>query len=106
MIHVIAKRKTQSKKFKHIPCSLWLTGRVHKEGCDGNFSVNRLETRSCARFFYEKESGKKEMNERKIATFRKGFGEGDLESLKIVLLFVIMKKSGLTISLLNCSFFS
>ena len=42
--------------------------------------------------FYEKENGKKEMNERKITTFRKGFGEGDLESLKIVLLFVIMKK--------------
>ena len=42
--------------------------------------------------FYEKENGKKEMNERKIATFRKSFGEGDLESLKIVLLFVIMKK--------------
>jgi len=32
------------------------------------------------------------MNERKIATFRKGFGEGDLENLEIVLLFVIIKK--------------
>ena len=42
--------------------------------------------------FYEKENGKKEMNERKIATFRKGFGEGDLENLEIVLLFVIIKK--------------
>ena len=32
------------------------------------------------------------MNERKFATFRKDFGEGDLESLEIVLLFVIIKK--------------
>ena len=38
-------------------------------------------------FFYEKEDGKKEMIKREIATFRKGFGEGDLESSKIVLLF-------------------
>ena len=55
--------------------------------------------------FYEKENGKKEMIKRKIAAFRKGFGEGDLESLKIVLLFVIMKKVWahyLTILLLKC----
>ena len=32
------------------------------------------------------------MKERKIATFRKDFGEGDLENLEIVLLFVIIKK--------------
>ena len=36
---------------------------------------------------YEKENGKKEMIKRKIATFRKGFGEGDLENLRIILLF-------------------
>ena len=38
-------------------------------------------------FFNEKENGKKEMIKREIATFRKDFGEGDLESLRIVLLF-------------------
>ena len=43
-------------------------------------------------FFNEKEDGKKEMIKREIVTFRKGFGEGDLENLKMVLLFVIMKK--------------
>ena len=42
--------------------------------------------------FYEKENGKKEMNERKIATFRKGFGEGDLESLRVVLVVFIIRK--------------
>ena len=36
--------------------------------------------------FYEKENGKKEMIKREIVTFRKVFGEGDLESLRIVLL--------------------
>ena len=41
----------------------------------------------CSFFFYGKEDGKKEMIKREIATFRKGFGEGDLESSKIVLLF-------------------
>ena len=46
----------------------------------------------CLFCFYGKETGKKEMIKREIATFRKGFGEGDLESLKIVLLFIIMKK--------------
>ena len=38
-------------------------------------------------FFNGKEDGKKEMIKREIVTFRKGFGEGDLESSKIVLLF-------------------
>ena len=59
--------------------------------------------------FYEKENGKKEMNERKIATFRKDFGEGDSENLEIVLLFVIIKKvwaryltTQLVILLLKC----
>ena len=33
------------------------------------------------------------MNERKIATFRKDFGEGDSENLEIVLLFVIIIES-------------
>jgi len=42
--------------------------------------------------FYEKENGKKEMIKRKIATFRKGFGEGDLESLRIVLVVFIIRK--------------
>ena len=55
------------------------------------FSVNHLEQRVVF-VFQEKENGKKEMNERKIATFRKDFGEGDLENLKIALLFVIIKK--------------
>ena len=32
------------------------------------------------------------MKERKIAIFRKDFGEGDIENLKIVLLFVVIKK--------------
>ena len=41
------------------------------------FSVNRLEQRVVF-VFQEKENGKKEMNERKIATFRKDFGESDL----------------------------
>jgi len=43
-------------------------------------------------FFYEKENGKKEMIKREIATFRKGFGEGDLESLRIVLVVFIIRK--------------
>ena len=42
--------------------------------------------------FYGKEDGKKEMIKREIATFRKSFGEGNLESSKIVLLFIIRKK--------------
>jgi len=42
--------------------------------------------------FYEKENGKKEMIKRKIATFRKGFGEGDLESLRIILVVFIIRK--------------
>ena len=87
---LIAKIKN-NQWVKNIPCSLWLTGRVHEEECDGSFSVNRFKTRNCVRF-YEKENGKKEMTERKIVTFSKGFGEGDLESLKIILLFVIMKQ--------------
>ena len=33
-----------------------------------------------------------EVASRKIATFRKDFGEGDLENLEIVLLFVMIKK--------------
>ena len=41
----------------------------------------------CLFCFYGKESGKKEMIKREIATFRKDFGEGDLESLRIILLF-------------------
>jgi len=41
----------------------------------------------CLFCFYGKETGKKEMIKREIATFRKGFGEGDLESLRVVLLF-------------------
>ena len=55
------------------------------------FSVNRLE-QGFVFVFQEKENGKKEMKERKIATFRKDFGEGDLENLEIALLFVIIKK--------------
>ena len=47
-----------------------LTGRVHEEECDGSFSVNRLKTRNCVRF-YEKENGKKEMIKREIATLEK-----------------------------------
>ena len=42
--------------------------------------------------FYEKENGKKEMIQREIATFRKGFGEGDLKNLRIVVLIIIRKK--------------
>ena len=71
---------------------MWLTGRVHEEECDGSFSVNRLKTKNCVCFFYGKENGKKEMIKREIVTFRKSFGEGDLESLRIVLLFLIMKQ--------------
>ena len=48
------------KEFKNLPCSLWLTGRVHEEECDGSFSVNRLKTKNCVCFF-GKENGKKEM---------------------------------------------
>ena len=42
--------------------------------------------------FYGKEDGKKEMIKRETATFRKGFGEGDLENLRIILLFIILKQ--------------
>ena len=51
-----------------------------------------FENKEFCSFFNGKENGKKEMIKRKIATFRKGFGEGDLESLRIVLLFLIMKQ--------------
>ena len=43
-------------------------------------------------FFNGKENGKKEMIQREIATFREGFGEGDLKILNIVLLIIIRKK--------------
>ena len=43
-------------------------------------------------FFNGKENGKKEMIKSEIATFRKGFGEGDSKSTKIVLLNIIRKK--------------
>ena len=52
----------------------------------------RLKTKNCVLFFYGKENGKKEMIKREIAIFRKGFGEGDLESLKIILLIIIRKR--------------
>ena len=71
---------------------MWLTGRVHEEECDGRFSVIRLKTKNCVRFLMEKENGKKEMIKREIATFREGFGDGDLKSSKIVLLIIIRKK--------------
>ena len=59
------------KEFKNLPCSLWLTGRVYEEECDGSFSVNRLKTKNCVRFFYGKENGKKEMIKWEIATLEK-----------------------------------
>ena len=68
-------------------------GRVHEEECDESFSVIRLKTKNCVRFFFSwKENGKKEMIKREIATFTEGFGEGDLKSLKIILLIIIRKK--------------
>ena len=41
--YLIAKINKTTNEFKNVPCSLWLTGRVHKEGCDGSFSVVRLK---------------------------------------------------------------
>ena len=66
------------KEFKNLLCSLWLTGRVHEEGCDGSFSVNRLKTKNCFRFFNGKENGKKEMIKEKLQLLEK-----TLEKVKI-----------------------
>ena len=60
-----------NQRVKNLPCSLWLTGRVHEEECDESFSVFRLMTKNCARFFNWKENGKKEMIKREIATLEK-----------------------------------
>ena len=54
----ITKERTINE-FKNLPYSLWLTGRVHKEGCDRSFSVNRLETRNCVHFFMKKRMERK-----------------------------------------------
>ena len=47
------------KEFKNLPCSLWLTGRVHEEECDGRFSVNRLKAKNCVCFLMEKRMERK-----------------------------------------------
>ena len=51
---------------------MWLKGRVHEEECDESFSVFRLITKNCVRFFFNgKENGKKEMIKKEIATLEK-----------------------------------
>ena len=50
LVRLMIAKKGIIKEFKRLPCSLWLTGRVHEEECDESFSVNRLKTRNCVRF--------------------------------------------------------
>ena len=58
-------------KSKDLPCSLRLTGRVHEEECDENFSAFYLVTKNCARFLIEKRMERREMIKREIATLEK-----------------------------------
>ena len=48
-----------NQRVKNLPCSLWLTGRVHEEECDRSFLVNRLKTKNCVRFLMEKRMKRK-----------------------------------------------
>jgi len=59
------------KELRDLPCSLWLTGRVHEEECDESFSMFHLITKNCARFLIEKRMERREMIKREIATLEK-----------------------------------
>ena len=64
-----------------LPCSLWLTGRVHEEECDKSFSVSCLEAKNGASFLIEKRMERREMIKREIATLEKALEKVNLKKL-------------------------